>query len=220
MAYNYSTYVTTMANLLVVQETNPAFAQIVPRMIEHAEQRIYRELDLLSVNVVDATGVLSANTRTFTLPSAQGTFVVVNGINILSGIARTPVLKASREVIDGLWPSNIADTAATIPSMFAMLTDQTLLFGPPAGVNTSLEVHGTIRPATLSVTNATTFLTNHLPELFIAASMVFGSGYQRNFGAQSDDPKMSQSWEVQYQTLLGSAGAEEMRKKFSMMPRG
>jgi hypothetical protein len=47
------------------------------------------------------------------------------------------------------------------------------------------------------------------------ASMIFVSGYQRNFGRQSDDPAMSQSYESQYQALLRGATVEEYRKKFA-----
>jgi hypothetical protein len=66
----------------------------------------------------------------------------------------------------------------------------------------------------LSATNTTTFISLYLPDLFIMASMVYVSAYQRNFGRQSDDPQMAQSYEMQYQTLLKSADLEENRKKF------
>jgi hypothetical protein len=46
------------------------------------------------------------------------------------------------------------------------------------------------------------------------ASMIFISGYQRNFGRQSDDPQMAQSYETQYMTLLKGATVEEFRKKY------
>jgi len=48
----------------------------------------------------------------------------------------------------------------------------------------------------------------------MAASMVFGSGFMRDFGSQTDDPQQSGSWETQYQALLRSADVEELRKKY------
>ena len=48
-----------------------------------------------------------------------------------------------------------------------------------------------------------------------AASAIFLMGYQRDFGAQSDDPAAAQSWENQYEKLLMGANAEEMRRKFA-----
>ena len=76
-------------------------------------------------------------------------------------------------------------------------------------------VVGTIRPNPLSNTNTTTFLTTYLPDAFIAASMIFASGYMRDFGSQSDNPAQAQSWEAQYENLIKSAGAEEVRKKWA-----
>jgi hypothetical protein len=66
----------------------------------------------------------------------------------------------------------------------------------------------------MSSTNKTTFISLYLPDVFIMASMVYISGYQRNFGRQSDDPAMAQSYESQYQALLRGAAVEEARKKF------
>ena len=79
------------------------------------------------------------------------------------------------------------------------------------------EVVGTVRPDSLSSTNQTTFISLYLPDLFLAASMVFVSGYQRDFAlgaSQPNDPGMPINYESQYQTLLKSAGVEEARKKF------
>jgi len=42
---------------------------------------------------------------------------------------------------------------------------------------------------------------------------VFGFGWQRDFGAQSDNPQTAQSWENQYQTTKQGVNIEELRKK-------
>jgi hypothetical protein len=67
----------------------------------------------------------------------------------------------------------------------------------------------------MSVTNPVTFLTQYLPDLLVAAGMIFASGYMRDFGSQSDNPQQSNSWESQYQTLFKSANLLELRKKFA-----
>jgi hypothetical protein len=77
-----------------------------------------------------------------------------------------------------------------------------------------MEVFGTIRPTPLSASNTSTYLTAHLSDLFFAACMCSISGYQRDFGAQADDPKQAQSWENQYAMRLNSANREEMRRKY------
>jgi len=66
----------------------------------------------------------------------------------------------------------------------------------------------------LSSLNTTTYLTQHLSDLFFAACMCSIAGYQKDFGAQSDDPRNAVSWEQQYAQRLNSANKEEMRRKF------
>ena len=96
-----------------------------------------------------------------------------------------------------------------------MVTDQSIVMAPSPGAAFAVEVIGNIRPTPLSATNTTTFLASYLPDLFFAASMIFVSGWQKNFGAQADDPRMAMSWETQYQGLLSSAKIEELRKKYA-----
>jgi hypothetical protein len=62
--------------------------------------------------------------------------------------------------------------------------------------------------------NLTTFISLYLPDLFIMASMIYISAYQRNFGRANDDPQMAVTYESQYQALLKTADLEENRKKF------
>jgi hypothetical protein len=88
------------------------------------------------------------------------------------------------------------------------------LVGPFADDTYYVEIVGTYRPASLSATNPTTFISLYLPDIMIMASMVYISAYQRNFGRASDDPQMAITYESQYQALLKGAAAEEARKKF------
>lgn len=192
------------------------YQTVLPSIIDYSEQRIYRELDLISTVTRDTSASLTANSRNFTLPTANGRFVVVSGLNLLSAGVRVAQLDpASLDYLDASWPSETAASASTVPQYFAMLTDQTVVVGPPPGSIFNVEVIGTIRPAPLSNSNQTTFLTLYLPDLFLAASMIFAAGYQKNFGASADDPRQAQSWEAQYQLLKASADAEEARKKFA-----
>lgn len=62
--------------------------------------------------------------------------------------------------------------------------------------------------------SSSTFISTYLPDVFIMASMIYISAYQRNFGKLNDDPQMAVSYESQYQALLKGAVIEEARKKF------
>jgi hypothetical protein len=75
------------------------------------------------------------------------------------------------------------------------------------------EVYGGVEPALLSQSNPETFLSTKYPELLIACCMVFITGYQRDYGAQADDPQRAVSWEAQYTALRAGIALEagEMR---------
>ncbi len=111
---------------------------------------------------------------------------------------------------------NFAAANSTITGVstdYALLNNTAMKLAPTPDNTYQVELLGTIRPDPLSSTNTSTFLTLYLPDLFIAASMVFGAGFQRDYGAQSDDPQMATSWMTQYDMLKGSAMVEELRKK-------
>lgn len=214
----YATYKTTLATLSVVPETDANWLSILPSAIDYGELRIYRDLDLLSTVSTNTSYSTSTNSSRVTL--ASGTFVTLQNVNVItpSGVnnpdsgTRVPLLPVSKEYIQYAWPS--ASNAA-VPQYFAMIDERSFSLGPWPDANYTLEILGTIRPPSLSVGNPTTFISEYLPDLFLMASMIFISGYQRNFGRQSDDPQMSQSYESQYNALLKGALVEEYRKKFA-----
>lgn len=213
----YATYKTALATLSVVPETDPNWLAILPDTIDYAELRIYRDLDLLSTVQTVTSYTTAVNTSQVQLASGQ--FVTLQNVNVITPAGtttpdngtRVPLLPVTKEYIQYAWPSN---TNSGVPSYFAMIDERTFSLGPWPNNNYTLEIIGTYRPPTLSSINTTTFISQYLPDLFLMASMIFISGYQRNFGRQSDDPQMAQSYEAQYQSLLKGATVEEYRKKF------
>lgn len=221
MSIDYTSYVAQISNLMVIGSTDANFQTMLPGMIDYAEQRIYRELNLLDTQVRDVTN-LSTSSRNLTLPSAFGDFIIVSDINVITpagttianGI-RNQLNPAAISVVDFLYPQEVTSDSTSIPTLFAMVDQGLAVVGPPPSSPFQVEVIGTIRPTPLSSVNSSTFLTQHLPDLFVAASMVFGSGYMRDFGQQADNPQMGSAWEAQYNLLLKSAVAEEVRKKYN-----
>ena len=220
MALNYTTYVAQLQNLMAISSASgdyTSFQTFLPGAIDYAEQRIYRELDLLATRVTDSTTQVSSGNRNFTLPTTTGTFLVVEEINIISSAGQTaasgtrnPLTFTSREFIDMYAPASTSNTGP--PEYAAMVSNTAVILGPAPDGPYVAEVIGTQRPTPLASTNSSTILTQMLPDLFIAASMVFATGYQRDFGSQSDTPQASASWESQYQLLKQSANIEEVRK--------
>ena len=219
MSYTYASTVSSLANMLVIDPTNAEFLAMIPNAIDDAEQRIYRELDLLSTIVRDTSGNLTANSRNFTLPQTSGRFVVSESISVFTPVgtttSRRQLVPVTREFLDAVWGDETAVSASSIPEYYAMITDQTIIVGPSPGAAYTMEVTGTIRPTPLSVTNTTTYLTLYLPDLWFSAMLVYGYGYCKDFGAAVDDPQAPVNWSNHFERLLVSANTEENRKKYA-----
>lgn len=220
---NYSTYVTTMQTMLVIQDaTGQAnLAAIMPNMIEYAELRCYRDLQLLNT-VGSGTGTLTSGSRSFTIPVtsspvAGASFVVVQSVNVYSPAGSTvsngtvnPCERVSKEFLLQVCPD---PSATDVPEVFANVDNATLLFGPTPDAAYLAQVYGTFRPVPLSISNSTTILTSLFPDLFLQASLVFGYEYQRDFSAIGNDPQAGAGAEMEYQKLLKGAGTEEALKQ-------
>jgi hypothetical protein len=214
---NYATYKTQIATIAVVEETNDAYNTILPMAITYAENRIYRDLDFLNTTASITGYGLTAGVRTITIP--QGTIVVSEQINLITPVGisnpdlgtRIPLTPVTKEYLDNVYGSS---SYVGVPTLFAPFNDNLFYVGPYPDQSYFVEIVGTYRPDSLSASNPTTFISLYLPDLFIMASMIYVSGYQRNFGRLNDDPQMAVTYESQYQTLLKGAMVEEARKKF------
>ena len=232
----YSTYVTQIATMAVVEPTDTAFLTILPQMITYAENRMYRDIDFMftSTSLHGVSFVLTPGNRnlSFNIDLASnsdaqaGTFVVSEQINLLtdaSGNAatttnpdacvRVPLLPTTKEFLDAVYGSSLTANRGQ-PQYFVPFNETLFFVGPVPDQAYPVEVVGTYRPNSLSATNTTTFISQYLPDVFIMASMIYISAYQRNFGRLNDDPQMAITYESQYQALLKSAIVEEARKKF------
>lgn len=225
-----TSYKTQIATMAVVEETDPAFITILPQMITYAENRICRDLDFLFTSAANTSFSIALGSRTITVPAANffpsenGTLIVCEQINLLTpagatdpdSAIRVPLTPVTKEFLDAVYS---ASSATGQPKYFCPFGDgesaYTFLVGPYSNNNYTLEIVGTYRPASLSASNLTTFISLNLPDLFIMASMVYIAAYQRNFSsAMGNDPQMPVTYETQYQTLLRNAIIEENRKKF------
>ena len=214
-----NSYVTQIATMAVVDPTNTAFLTILPQAITYAENRMYRELDFLFTSIANTDYSCTVGSRQINVPA--GTFVVPEQINVITpyGVTspdncnRVPLLPTTKEFLDQVYGSGLTANRG-VPKYFVPFDDYTFLLGPYPDQAYTVELIGTYRPDSLSATNKTTFISLYLPDVFIMASMIYVSAYQRNFGKQADDPQMAVSYESQYQTLKASAMMEENRKKF------
>lgn len=219
MSLTYSTYVSSLANLLVVSASDAGFQTDLPNILDYAELRCYRDLDLLDTSTRDSSSALTAGNRNFTLPTASGTPIVTDEINVVTPAGtvnpdsgtRVALVPASDEMLNMLYPGV---AGSSTPQYFAMRDQGSIIVGPWPDAAYQVEWVGTIRPPTLSTTTVTSILSVYFPDMLLAASMVRAAGYQKNYGAAVDDPKQALTWEATFQQLLSAAKVEEARKKF------
>jgi len=213
---------TTVSN--VVQGVDAAFNAIIPQMLNYAELRIQRDLDLLPLQSSNTYALIIGN-NILTIPTAD--FVVTQTMTVTSGGVTVPLLPTTKEFLQNVYGAGgtqgtpiyytpVGGDAATGGN-----TSNLFMVGPYPDLAYPVTIYGTSRAPTLyaQATTAlantgTTFISTYFPDLLIMASMIYISAYQRNFGRMSDDPAMAQSYESQYTALLPSAGREEYQKKY------
>lgn len=198
------------------------FTNIFPAAIEYAEDRIYREMVFLATRAQDASLTFSGTTRSLNLQNMTTIIIVPEGLSIITPVGAIPALgtrlpcqEASLDYIDFNWPTEslTRDPSTVFERWWAMLDATTMVVSPTPDLAYGAEITGLFRPLQLSSTNPTTYITLSYPDLMVAATMIFVTGYMRNFGAQADTPGMSQSWETQYTKLAASATLEEQRRR-------
>lgn len=237
-ALTYNGYISQIATMAVVNTTtqsnglivgaDAAFNAIIPQMLNYSELRIQRDLDLLQLEYQNNNYNMTAGNHTVNI--SVDDFVTIQTVlyaSLVTGGAGIPIMPVSKQFIQ-----NVASTsglgAEGPPQYWAVFGGgatgslyQQLMFGPIPDQSYSLYITGTQRMPTLynyangaQCNNNTNWISTYLPDLLIAASLVYLSGFQRNFGRMSDDPGMALSWEQQYQNLLASAKVENYRSRW------
>lgn len=207
---NYNQFEQAVELLLVEPSTDTDFSLIIPRMIEYAELRLYRELDLI-VTTTTGTAVFTANNRNITIPPS---IIIVRSANVVIPSTTTnpalgtrkPLRRVGYDFLDEFWPSASTSVVGLYPQFFALLSNTVACVAPSPDAAYTVEFVGTMRPAALSPANPTTYLTLNLPDLFLTAAVIFGSEYQQN-------AEMKASYEKQYADQLLGVNIEAIRQK-------
>lgn len=231
---SYNGYIAAIATLAVVntttvngvlQGTDAPFNALIPQMLNFAELRIARDLDLMP-SLTSNSYQLTPGSNVLQLGVSD--FVTVQTLGVQIGGALYPLLPTSKEYIQLVF----GDPSFTgQPVVFAMIggdaatggnTFNNVLVGPYPDINYPVAVMGTVRLPTLYqnatqelAATATTFISTWLPDLLLQASMIYIAQFQRNFLPTSNDPDQPGSYELQYGNLLKGAIVEEARKRFA-----
>ena len=215
---SYDGLVTELYTLLQTNADDQNFANTIPNMINDAEQRIYREVDFLATRDSPTPLPMTISNRIFVVPAEINVVEAPCVMDLVYGKRQT-LFPISLDALNFAWPQSTGIGATGMPQYYCMLDTTRMLVAPTPDQAYLMEVTGTFRPQPMSETNQNTYLGTNFPELFLAACMVFATAHQRDWGAMSDDPRMSLSWESHYQTLKSSVIEEDMRRK-GMPPQG
>ena len=206
----YDDFSARLAMLLQVDPTTDAdWAVFLPQAVEAAELRCYRDLDPLAVRK-SAQIPVAAAAATFTLPSDCSIPRDLSYVALPAGVSSPHIARRDDTFLLELCPPG---SVSGNPKYWALTAADAGLLAPAPSGTVTLSLSYTFRPTPLAASNENTWLATWCPDLMIAAAMVFGSGYQRNYGAQADDPQQGVSWETQYGKLLAGAAREESRRK-------
>ena len=211
---DYNSYVASLSNLMATDPTTPEFQIFLPDCIAYAEKRIYRELDVVDTIWTSSTTCTPGTRVVIPPPALYGSYITLVNICVLTNNPerRVTLQPVTISYLNTVWGTS---NNSSIPQYFAPYRQDSFYVGPWPDQAYTIEVQGTYRPEPLSISHPNTFLTQYMPDVFLAASMVYASGYMRDFGAQSDNPQQAQSWEAQYQTLAKGAMLESLRQKFA-----
>lgn len=222
----YDTYVSAVASLAVTDPADSNFQALIPQMLNYAELRIQRDLDLLPLQYENDSYATTIGSNVLSLSTDD--FVTVQSIGVQSGTQTLQLVPVSKEYIQLMWndsnvqatPVDFAPYGGDQPT--AGVTSLNFLLGPYPDAAYPLVIVGTNRAPSLyefyqtpQEASGVTFISAFLPDLLVLASLIFMAAYQRNFSATSDDPNMAVNYEKQYQTIMNGAKGEELRKRWS-----
>ena len=236
VSLTYNAYVTQIAALAAYQTQSVSSVvqlfdgngstlnNVVPQMLNYAELRIQRDLDLSQSLTNNSTLSLTSGSNLLTMDVND--FITIQDMSYVSGTTTNSILPASKFFIQAVYPDSSVQGP---PAYFAPYggdasttgaTSQLFIVGPTPDASYALSINGTVRMISLNSFNTTgpaatnlTFISAYLPDLLLQASMIYLAEYQRNFGRASDDPAMAMSYESAYQALLKGAMTEENRRK-------
>ena len=224
---NYSDLITALGDLLIIPITDPNsatpssdtnFNNILPRLIDAGEQRIYRDMDFLVTRTTDVSTMTTANFRNSPLPTAT-TFITIESANIITPAGatlpagkRNRVELVSKDFIDLVWPDE-QSIQNQLPEYAVQFNETYMIFAPTPDAAYTVEYTGTFRPAPISSTNPTTYLATTYPDLLLAACMTFGFMYQRDADAPSPGHDLTDRWNTNYKDLKDAVMEEVQRQK-------
>ena len=194
-------------------DSNVLTTTIVNDFIEHAELKIFRQVDL-DVFRKYKTATLTAGDAFISMPGVIPTdFEYTRYINIFgtSGLSGSSLTANERVFLDKRDPSFINEyrsdrTATGLPKYYANWDNDTIIVAPAPNAAYTIELAYNALPTGLSSSNTTTWVSNNMPTLLLYACLAEAFKFLKN-------PNMASMYTQSYQELLTPLAAEQIGRR-------
>ena len=197
----YDELVTNIRNYTEVN-SNVFTASVINTFITMAENRILRDIDL-DYFKKESTASMTSGTKFLTAPSDILTHrymmitVPATGDQIFLDFRDTSFMKE-------YWPDG-SDTG--VPKYYSVWDQNTFYVAPTPNANFTVELGYIYRPAQLSSTNTTTWISINAPEALLYACLIQAYSYTKG------PPEMLQYFNQSYQQAVQGLGIEQQGRR-------
>lgn len=154
------------------EDDSAEFVAFIPDAIDLAEERLFRELDLMDLEL-KATGATVNNV--YLIPKPAG-YQFANYFSIVSG-GRTKILKKRRDdFIQDYWPDL---TVTGEPKYYSDSSATNFIVVPTPSTNYAYTIKYSAKPTKLSVSNETNYYTDNCQDMLYYATMVEMSKFMK-----------------------------------------
>ena len=193
-------------------DSNVLTTTIVNDIIEHAELKIFREIDL-DVFKKYKTASLTSSDAFVAMPGALPVdFEFARYVHIFSpsgslgGLTdneRVTLQKKDSSYINEYWPNR---TSTGVPKYYANWDNDTIILAPTPNAAYTIELAYNAQPTGLSSSNTTTWVSNNAPQLLLYACLIEAFKFLKN-------PDMFNIYTVSYKEELQTMGQEQMGRR-------
>ena len=201
-----TTYAELTQQILDYTETdvNVLTSTITNDIIEHAESRIFRNVDL-DVFKKYKTAALTSGDPFVAMPGATPqTFAFIRYVQIFgANNIRISLEKKDSSFINEFLP-NRATTGT--PKYYANWDNDTIVLAPTPDAAYTVELAYNAQPTGLSSSTTTTWISTNAPEMLLYACLVEAFKFLKN-------PQMTQMYEQYYKEALTPFAGEQMGRR-------
>jgi hypothetical protein len=187
-------------------DANVFTSTIVNGFILDAEFRILREVDSDNNRKYATASVIAAQPYVST-PLLTDQTLIIREAQIIPGGAYT----GSNSVVEyrdtGFINEYNSTNAQGLPKYFSYWDEQTIVLAPIPDLTYTMQLNYILKPAGLSVSNTTTYLSNQFPTGLLYACLVEAYGFLKG------PADMIQFYEQKYQSVLQGFSIEQMGRR-------